>query len=77
MFRTKRVFEMRAVIRADDGDEVSVCADFEQSLVTLAIENRLYGAESELESVKLTSNKARELAKTLTSVADALECASV
>ena len=75
MVRPKRVFEMRAVIRADGGDEVSVCADFEQSLVTLAIENRLYGAESKLDR-SMTSDKARELAKTLTSVADALECPS-
>lgn len=69
---------MRIAVRADDGDEVSIVADWvsvEQSLVTLVIENGLYSAETELESVKLTIDKARELAMALMSMADAIEYA--
>ncbi len=67
---------MRFTVRADDGDEVAVAADFDLRLITLAIENGLYGAETELESVKLRTDKARELATTLTTMADAVESAS-
>jgi hypothetical protein len=70
---------MRVAVRADDGDEVSIYADrlsVEQSLVTLVIENGLYGAATELESVRLTIDNARELAIALISVADAIELAS-
>jgi hypothetical protein len=66
---------MRIAIQADDGDEVAISADFlsvEQAIVTLEIENMLYG-EVELDSVTLTIEKARELARALVSVADAIE----
>jgi predicted secreted protein len=67
---------MRIAVQADDGDEVSISADVisaEQALVTVTIENSLYSADGELESLALTVEKARELAKALVSVADAVE----
>jgi hypothetical protein len=66
---------MRIAIQADDGDEVSISADFvsvEQALVTLEIENALYEG-TEFDSVTLTIDKARELARALICVADSLE----
>ena len=70
---------MRIAIQADDGDEVSIKADFisvEQAIVTLEIENGIYNSESEIEAVTLTLAKARELAKALLSVAEAIEFVS-
>jgi hypothetical protein len=67
---------MRIAVQAEDGDEVSISADFlsvEQAIVTLEIENGLYGEISELDSITLTIDKARELASALLSVADAIE----
>ncbi len=70
---------MRIAVQADDGDEVSISADVistEQALVTLQIENALYGSVTELEAVTLSIDKARELARALLSVADAIEFVS-
>jgi hypothetical protein len=67
---------MRISIRADEGDEVSISADFisvEQGVVTMQIENALYNSEPEVETVTLTVDKARELAKALLSVVGAIE----
>jgi hypothetical protein len=67
---------MYVAIQADDGDEVSIKADFisaEQGIVTLEIENALYNSELEIESVTLTLDKARELANALLSVVDSIE----
>ena len=67
---------MRIAVQADNGDEVSICADFlsvEQAIVTLEIENMLYGEVSEFDSITLTVDRARELAGALLSVADAIE----
>ena len=67
---------MRIAVHADEGDEVSISADFvsvEQTVVTLEIENALYGSETEIETVTLTIDKARELAKALISVVEAIE----
>jgi hypothetical protein len=75
MLSCEEKMAMRIAIQADDGDEVAITADFvsvEQAIVTLEIENMLYG-EIELDSVALTIDKARELAKALVSVADAIE----
>ena len=50
------------------GREVAISADFgsvEQALITLEIENAIYGSMTELEAVALTVDKARELAKAL------------
>ena len=46
---------MRISVQADEGDEVSICADFisvEQAIVTLEIENTFYNSQTELESVR-------------------------
>jgi hypothetical protein len=67
---------MRICIQADDGDEVSIKADFvsaEQGVVTLEIENSLYTSALEIESVTLTLDKARQLANALLSVAHSIE----
>jgi predicted secreted protein len=70
---------MRIAVQADEGDEVSIVADFvsvEQATVTLEIENALYSSETEIEAVTLTIDKARELAMALLSVVDAIEFVS-
>ena len=67
---------MRMVVQADEGDEVSIVADFlsvEQGVVTLEIENTLYKSGPEIEAVTLTIEKARELASALLSVIEAIE----
>jgi hypothetical protein len=67
---------MRIAVQVDDGDQVSICADFisaEQAVVTLEIENVIYSLDSEFESLTLTVEKARELAAALLSVTDAIE----
>ena len=67
---------MRIAVQADEGDEVSISADFvsvEQAVVTLEIENALYNSEIELEAVTLTIDKARDLAEALLSVVEAIE----
>jgi hypothetical protein len=67
---------MRIAIQADEGDEVSISADFvsaEQAIVTLEIENALYHSETQIEAVTLPLEKARELAKALLSVVEAIE----
>ena len=71
---------MRIAIQADDGDEVSIKADFvsvEQAIVTLEIENGIYNSESEIETVTLTIDRARELARALLSVVEAIELVSL
>jgi hypothetical protein len=73
------VSPMRIAIQADDGDEVSITADFvsvEQAIVTLEIENGIYNSEGEIETVTLTIDRARELAKALLSVVEAIEFVS-
>jgi hypothetical protein len=70
---------MRIAIQADDGDEVSIKADFvsvEQAIVTLEIENALYNSEAEIEMVTLTLDRARELARALLAVVEAIEFVS-
>ncbi len=67
---------MRIAVQADEGDEVSISADFisiEQAVVTLEIENALYNSQIEIETVTLTIDRARELAKALLSVTEAIE----
>jgi hypothetical protein len=70
---------MRIAVQADEGDEVSIVADFvsvEQGVVTLEIENALYKSGPEIEAVTLTIDKARELAKALLYVVNAVEYVS-
>jgi hypothetical protein len=67
---------MRISVQADEGDEVSISADFisvEQAIITLEIENTFYNSQSELESVTLSADRARELARALLSVVNAIE----
>jgi len=67
---------MRIAVQADEGDEVSISADFisvEQAVITLEIENALYNSEIEIETVTLTIDKARDLAIALLSVVEAIE----
>jgi hypothetical protein len=71
---------MRIAVQADDGDEISIKADFvsaEQGIVTLEIENALYNSVLEIESVTLKLDKARELANALLSVVDSVEFISI
>jgi hypothetical protein len=82
MFRPNRmglgINKMRIAIQADHGDRVSIKADvvsIEQALITLEIENVLYN-RTELETVTLTIDGARELATALLSVAEAIEFVS-
>jgi hypothetical protein len=74
---------MRIAVQADDGDELSICADFisvEQAVVTMEIANCIYTEGMDFDTITLTTEKARELASALISVADAIdvvcECAS-
>lgn len=67
---------MRIAIQADDGDQVSICADVisvEQAAITVEIENALYSNDATLENVTLSVEKARELAQALMTVAEAVE----
>ena len=79
-FLTKEKYPMRISVQADEGDEVSICADFisvEQAIVTLEIENTFYNSQTELESVTLSIDKALELAHALLSVVNAIEIVKV
>jgi hypothetical protein len=67
---------MRIAVQADDGDELSICADFisvEQAVVTMEIANSIYCEAIDFDTVTLTTEKARELASALISVADAID----
>lgn len=67
---------MRIAIKADNGDEAAIGASVvtsELALVTLETGGAQVNSRTEPEAVTLTVDKARELAKALTSVADAVE----
>jgi len=67
---------MRIAVKADNGDEAAIGANVisgELALVTLESGTASYSPKTEPESVTLTADKARELAKALLSVADAVE----
>ena len=67
---------MRIAVKADNGDEAAIGANVvsgELALVTLESGTDRYNSKTEPESVTLTADKARELAKALISVADAVE----
>jgi hypothetical protein len=71
---------MRIAIQADDGDELSICADFisvEQAVVTMEIANSAYTEGMDFDTITLTTEKARELASALISVADAIDVVRV
>jgi predicted secreted protein len=61
VFLSKEKYRVRISVQADEGDEVSISADFisvEQATVTLEIENTSYDSQPELESVTLSIDKA-------------------
>jgi hypothetical protein len=67
---------MMFVVCADDGDRIAVAVDdieTEQSVLRLELQNAAYGELSDLESITLPLQKARELADALTGMADAIE----
>ncbi len=67
---------MRIAVKADNGDQAAIGANLvsgELALVTLESGTDRYNSKTEPESVTLTADKARELAKALISVADAVE----
>ena len=70
---------MRIAVQAEDGDAVSISSDVisaEQAVVTLQIENPIYGTVAELEAVTLTIERARDLAWAILTMADAVEFVS-
>ncbi len=67
---------MRIAVKADNGDEAAIGANVvsgELALVTLDSGTAGPNSKTEPEAVTLTADKARELAKALISVADAVE----
>ena len=59
---------MQVMIKADDGDLVLVRVDdlaIEQAVVRLEFENSAYQSPGDLESVSLTSRRARDLGRAL------------
>ncbi len=67
---------MRIAVKADNGDEAAIGANVvsgELALVTLESGTARVSSKIGPESVTLTADKARELARALMSVADAVE----
>jgi hypothetical protein len=67
---------MRIAVKADDGVEAAISASVvsgDLAFVTLETGSAQYNSKTEPEALTLTVDKARELAKALTSVADAVE----
>ena len=66
---------MQIVVRADDGDQITVNADdlaTEQMIIRLDLVNLTYGESCDFESVALTVERARELAAALLTVANSI-----
>ena len=66
---------MRILVRADNGDEITINADdlaVEQQIVWLEVANLSF-EEQEIESVALTTAHARELASALLTIAEAVD----
>ena len=67
---------MQTVIKADDGDLITVHADdlsIEQLTVRLALENPAYGFGGEFDELMLSTRCARELGKALIQAAELVE----
>lgn len=67
---------MQTVIKADDGDLITVHADdlsIEQLTVRLEIESPAYDGAGEFDQLTLSTRRARELAKALIQCADLVE----
>jgi hypothetical protein len=68
--------QMQTVIKADDGDLITVHADdlsIEQLTVRLELENPAYGSLAEFDQLTLSTRSARELARALIQAADLVE----
>ena len=66
---------MRIVVRADDGDEITINADelaTEQRIVRLEIHNLIFDEVDEFEPITLTVERARELASAIMTIANSL-----
>jgi hypothetical protein len=66
---------MRIVVRADDGDQITVNVDelaTEQRIIRLELHNLMFDGIDDFEIVTLTVVQARELASAILSVAEAL-----
>ena len=67
---------MRIVVRADDGDQLTVEADdlaTEQQVVRLEFHNLTFDESEGFESITLTVDRARELASALVHIAAAVD----
>jgi hypothetical protein len=67
---------MQTVIKADDGDLITVHADdlsIEQLTVRLELESPAYGTTAEFDQLMLSTRCARELGKALIQAADLVE----
>jgi len=67
---------MRIVVRADDGDQLTVEADdlaTEQQVVRLEFHNLTFDESEGFESITLTVDRARELASALLHIAAAVD----
>jgi hypothetical protein len=67
---------MQIVVRADDGDQITVNVDdlaSEQGVIRLDLHNPVFGEIDDFESIALTLEHARELAIAILSIADVLD----
>jgi hypothetical protein len=67
---------MQTMIKADDGDVVTIHADdlsIEQLTIRIEIENPAYGANGEIDQVTLSTRGARELGRALIQAAELVE----
>jgi hypothetical protein len=67
---------MRIIVRADDGDQITVNADdiaTEQRIIRLELHNLAFNAVEDFELVTMTVERARELACALLTIAEAVD----
>jgi hypothetical protein len=65
---------MRIVVRADDGDQITVNVDdlaTEQRIIRLELYNSMFNDIDDFETITLTIDRARELASAILCIADA------
>jgi hypothetical protein len=74
--REKKGHPMQTVIKADDGDQLTVHADdlsIEQLTIRVEIENGAYGQAGEFDTLTMSTKSARELGLALIQAADLVE----
>jgi hypothetical protein len=72
----QRGTEMQTVIKADDGDQLTVHADdlsIEQLTIRLEIENPAYAQAGEFDTLTMSTKSARELGLALIQAAELVE----